>query len=135
MTPSSLNATVEQGLAVFHCQHDSGLVIWKVNGTSILNPAMLPMPIIITSSSLSNGGSNSSLSIETHLNFSGTTLACEAILYEDSTSEASSPIYLLIQGLLLVFLCDMYMGAVNIMLMRFWRCHLKHSLLRKDKWN
>ena len=83
--------TVEQGVAIFHCQHrNSDDIIWNVNGS--INSTS-------TKSPLSGGGFNSSLAIETHSDFNKTTIQCVAIFFQGSSPfKFTAPVILLIQG-------------------------------------
>ena len=96
MTPSSLNKTIEQGEAVFHCQHGSSDdIAWRVNGKAIssLNFALEHVP-------QSSGGLNSSLSIPTLLDFDQTTIQCVAVFYQETDPfRFAPPVSLLIQGI------------------------------------
>ena len=91
--PIPLNKTVEQQEAVFHCQHRcSDDIAWAVNGTTRHS---LPF----TKTPLSSGGLNSTLSIETRLDFNGTTIQCVVIFFQGSSPLMfSEPATLLIQG-------------------------------------
>ena len=95
LTPSPLNMTVEQQVAVFHCQHSSSDdIIWRVNGTSPNSPY-----IFIEGVPLSGGGYGSSLSIRTLLGFNRTTVECVAIFFDGSLFvQFTPPVTLLIQG-------------------------------------
>ena len=95
MIPSPINVTVEQQVAVFHCQHGSSDdIIWRVNETS-------PNSLHITTEivPLSGGGLRSSLSIRTLLGFNETTVECVAVFYRGSSPfQFTPPATLLIQG-------------------------------------
>ena len=81
VTPSSVNKTVEQGEAVFCCQHRSSdaIIIWRVNGTSISshNISTLVVPV-------GDGGFASFLSIATHPGFNNTVIECGAVFLDGS---------------------------------------------------
>ena len=96
MTPSSLNVTVEQRVAVFQCQHGSSDDInWRLNGKA----ASLPS-VTIEKVPLSSGGLYSSLSIPTFLDFNQTTIECVAVFYQRSDPIQFTPsVTLLIQGI------------------------------------
>ena len=91
--PSPLNKTVEQGVAVFHCQHrSSDDISWRVNGSTInpLNYTKLP---------LSGGGFSSSLSIEARIDFNRTMVECVAIFFQGSFPFQFTVPVTLIQGM------------------------------------
>ena len=96
MTPSSLNKTVEQGEAVFRCQHrSSDDITWRVNGTSISshdNISEWRIPV-------GDGRFVSSLSIATLPGFNNTTIECGAIFFDSSPLLFTPPVTLLIQGM------------------------------------
>ena len=96
MTPSSLNKTVEQGQAVFRCQHrNSDDIIWRVNGTSIIyrdNISEWRAPV-------GNGYFTYFLSIVTLSDFKNTTIECGAIFFDSSLLLFTPPVTLLIQGI------------------------------------
>ena len=96
MTPSSLNVTVEQGVAIFHCQHGSSDdITWRINGKAVSSPN-----ITIERVPLSSGGFNSSFSIPTLLDFNQTIIECVAVFYRESDPFQFSPsVTLLIQGI------------------------------------
>ena len=76
MTPSSLNKTVEQGVAVFHCQHESSDdIFWRLNGNAVNSPNITVEKV------LSSGTLNSTLSIPTLLDFNPTIIKCVAVFY------------------------------------------------------
>ena len=80
MTPSSLNVTVEQGVAIFHCQYGSSDdITWRLNGKAI---SSLKFNFAIERFPLSSDGSYSSLSIPTFLDFNQTTIECMAVFIE-----------------------------------------------------
>lgn len=80
MTPSSLNVTVEQGVAVFHCQHESSDdITWRLNGKAVSSPN-----ITIERVPLGSGGFYSSLLIPTLLDFNQTTIECVAVFYQET---------------------------------------------------
>ena len=92
--PSSLNKTVEQGVAVFHCQHNScDGITWRVNGTSTtsLNARTQVIP-------LGDRGFRSSLSIATLPDFNNTTIECGAVFFDGSPLQFTPSMTLLIQG-------------------------------------
>ena len=90
MNPTSQNKTVEQGVAVFHCQHRScDDIVWNLNNRRTNN---------VTNTPLSSGGFNSSLTIETQLNSSGSTVQCICVFFRNTPSELSAPAILLVQG-------------------------------------
>ena len=92
ITPSPLNVTVEQGVAVFHCQHRSSHeIVWLVNGISTLNFTTETVP-------LGDGGFNSSLSIATFPGYNRTTVACGAVFFDGSPLNFTPLVTLLIQG-------------------------------------
>lgn len=95
MVPSSLNVTVEQGVAVFHCQHrSSDDISWIINGISYSSLNITKIP-------LRGGGLNTSLSIGTPLDVNETTVQCVATFFDRSAPFLfSAPVILLIQGLL-----------------------------------
>ena len=95
MPPSPLNVTVEQQVAVFHCQHrSSDDIIWRVNGTSPNSP-----DIFTEKFSFSVGGYRSSLSVRTLVGFNGITIECVALFFQGSfLFQFTSPVTLLIQG-------------------------------------
>ena len=86
--------TVEQGVAVFNCQHDNtDDITWRLNGTtrSSLN---------YTKVTLSDGRLKSSLLIQTHLHFNRTTIECVAVFLQGSPPFLfTSPVTLLVQGM------------------------------------
>ena len=96
MTPSSLNKTVEQGEAVFHCQHRrSDDIIWRVNGTSISssdNISEWRVPV-------GDGSFVYFLSIATLPGFNNTTIECGAIFFDGSPLQFTPPVTLLIQSI------------------------------------
>ena len=95
MIPSSLNKTIEQGEAVFHCQHrSSDDIIWRVNGTSISSPNISEWRVPV-----GDGGFASFLSIATLPGFSNTTIECGAIFFDASSLLFTPPVTLLIQGM------------------------------------
>ena len=95
MTPLPLNVTVEQQMAVFHCQHSSSDdITWRVNGASF---STLPN-ISFVKFPLSGGGFRSSLSVATLPDFSETSVQCVAIFYEETPFQFTPPAILLIQG-------------------------------------
>lgn len=98
MTPSSLNVTVEQGVATFHCQHNgSDDINWRVNETSPTSPNISPEKVPLGS------GFYSSLTIASLLKFNGSTIECVAIFYKVSPPfRFTPPMILLVQGLLQV---------------------------------
>ena len=94
MIPSSLNKTVEQGEAVFRCQHrSSNAIVWTVNGTSISshNISTLTVPV-------GDGRFASFLSIATLPGFNNTTIECGAVFFDSSPVLFTPPVTLLIQG-------------------------------------
>ena len=97
MTPSSLNKTVEQEEAVFHCQHrSSDDITWRVNGTSLStsklnNISMLEVPV-------GDGCSVYFLSIATLPSFNNTTIECGAVFFDGFPLLFTPPATLLIQG-------------------------------------
>ena len=95
MTPSSLNKTIEQGKAVFCCQHrSSDDITWRVNGTSISshdNISKWRVPV-------GDGRFASFLSVATLPGFNNTTIECGAIFFDGSPLVFSPPVTLLIQG-------------------------------------
>ena len=95
MTPTPLNVTVEQGVAVFQCQHrSSNDVTWNVNGT----PPSTSPNISIEKISLDEGF-RSTLLITTLLDFNETTVECVATFYEGTDPfRFTPPVTLLIQG-------------------------------------
>ena len=97
MIPSSLNKTVEQGVAVFHCQHGSSDdITWKLNGKAVSSPNIIieRVPLI------SSGGFYSSLSIPTFLDFNHTTTECVAVFYQETNPFQFAPsVTPLIQGM------------------------------------
>ena len=97
MTPSSVNKTVEQGEAVFCCQHrnSDAIIIWRVNGTSIIsrdNITEWRVPV-------GDGHFISSLSIATLPGFNNTTIECGAVFFDGSPLQFTPPVTLLIQGM------------------------------------
>ena len=96
MTPSSLNKTVEQGEAVFHCQHrSSDDIIWRVNGTSIIyrdNISERRVPA-------GDGHFVYFLSIPALPDFNNTTIECGAVFFDGSPLLFIPPVTLLIQGM------------------------------------
>ena len=96
VVPSPLNKTTEQGAAVFYCQHNSSDdIAWRVNRTSYNS-------LNITRTPLRDGGFQSSLTINTHLDFSETTVQCVASFFQGPTPFLfSASVLLLIQGLLI----------------------------------
>ena len=97
MIPSSVNKTVEQGEAVFHCQHrSSDDITWRVNGTSISfhdNISEWRVPV-------GDRHFVYFLSIATLPGFSNTTIECGAIFFDnDSPLQFTPPVTLLIQGM------------------------------------
>ena len=96
MTPSSLNKTVEQGEAVFHCQHrSSDDIVWRVNGTSIVssdNISEWRVPV-------GDGCFVYFLSIATLPGFNNTTIECGAVFFDGSPLLFTPPVTLLIQGI------------------------------------
>ena len=96
MTPSSLNVTVEQGVAVFLCQHGSSDdITWRLNGKAISSPN-----VTIERVPLSSGGFYSSLSIPTLLHFNQTIVKCLAVFYQGTDHFQFAPsVTLLIQGM------------------------------------
>ena len=99
MTPSPLNKTVEQSVAVFHCQHrSSDDITWRVNAMSVNSPNFW-----IEKVPLSGGGFYSSLSINTLVPGYNQTIIveCVAILFfERFPFQFSGPVMLLIQGVI-----------------------------------
>ena len=95
MIPSSLNKTVEQGEAVFHCQHrSSDDITWRVNGTSISssdNISEWRVPV-------GDGGFASCLSIAILPGFNNTAIECGAVFFDGSPLLFTPPVTLLIQG-------------------------------------
>ena len=93
--PSPLNVTVEQQVAIFHCQHGSSNgIIWRVNGTAPNSSNVTTKGVL-----LSGGGYASSLSIRTLLDFNDTTIKCVAIFLQGSPPfQFTTPVALLIQG-------------------------------------
>ena len=96
MTPSSLNKTVEQGEAVFRCQHrSSDDIIWRVNGISIFsrdNISEWRIPV-------GDGNFAYFLSIPTLPGFNNTTIECGAVFFDGSPLLFTPPVTLLIQGI------------------------------------
>ena len=96
MTPSSLNKTVEQGEAVFHCQHrSSDYIAWRVNGTSVGsydNISQWRVPV-------DDGHFVYFLSIPTLPGFNNTTIECGALFFDGSPLLFTPPVTLLIQGI------------------------------------
>ena len=98
MTPSSLNKTVEQGEAVFSCQHrSSDDITWRVNGTSISasdnnNISEWRVPV-------GDGHFIYLLSIATLPGFNNTTIECGAVFFDGSPLLFTPPVALLIQGI------------------------------------
>ena len=105
ITPSSLNKTVEQGEAVFHCQHrSSDDIIWLVNGTSVSssdNISELTVPV-------GDGRFVYFLSIATRPGFNNTTIECVAVFFDGSPLLFAPPVTLLIQGVLLIISSNYY---------------------------
>ena len=96
MTPSSLNKTVEQGEAVFHCQYrSSDDITWRVNGTSISSPDDISTSRV----PVGDGGSIYFLSFATLSGFNNTTIECGAIFFDGSPLLFTPPVTLLIQGM------------------------------------
>ena len=96
MTPSSLNKTVEQGEAVFRCQHrSSDDITWRVNGTSISSHDNISAWII----PVSDGRLVYFLSIATLPGFNITTIECGAIFFDGSPLLFTPLAALLIQGM------------------------------------
>ena len=94
MTPFSLNKTVEQGVAVFHCQHNSSDgITWRVNGISTASPNVTTQVI-----RLGDRRFRSSLSIATLPDFNNTTIECGAVFFDGSPLQFTPPVTLLIQG-------------------------------------
>ena len=96
MTPSSLNKTVEQGVAVFYCQHEcSDDITWRLNGKAISSPN-----VTIERVPLISGGFYSSLLIPTILDFNQTIIKCVAVFYQETDPFQFAPsVTLLIQGM------------------------------------
>ena len=96
MTPSSLNKTVEQGEAVFSCQHrSSDDITWRVNGTSISshdNISELGVPV-------DDGHFASFLSIPTLPGFNNTIIECGAVFFDNFRLLFTPPATLLVQGI------------------------------------
>ena len=101
MTPSSLNKTVEQGEAVFSCQHrSSDDITWRVNGTSIIssdNISEWRVPV-------GDGCFVYFLSIATLPGFNNTIIECVVILFDSFRLLFTPPVTLLIQGIV----CQIY---------------------------
>ena len=99
ITPSPLNATVEQQIVYFNCQHrSSDDITWRVNRTTPNSPN-----ISIEKVTLSGGGLRSSLSISTLAGYNGTMIECVAIFYRGSSPiQFTPPVTLLIQGLIMI---------------------------------
>ena len=95
VTPSPLTVAVEQGRAIFNCQHNSSDdIIWRVNGTSPNSSH-----ISIEGVPLSGGGFRASVSVRTLLNFNETTIECVAVFLQGSLPfQYTTPVALLIQG-------------------------------------
>ncbi len=95
-TPSSLNKTVEQGEAVFRCQHrSSDDIIWRVNGAAISSPNISEWRVPV-----GDGGFASFLSIPTLPGFNNTTIECVAIFLANFFVLLTAPAtLLLIQGM------------------------------------
>ena len=90
MNPTSLNKTIEQRIARFHCQHRScDAIVWNLNNHRTNN---------VSNTHLSGGGLNSSLTIETRLDLNGSTLQCICVFFRNKPSELSAPATLLVQG-------------------------------------
>ena len=90
MTPTSQNRTVDQREAVFHCQHTScDSIVWNVNDVSADDA---------TNTRLDGGGFHSSLTIETLLNSSGSSVQCVCVFFRNTRNELSAPATLLVQG-------------------------------------
>ena len=95
ITPTSLNKTVDEGVAVFHCQHRSSHeIVWMVNGSSFSTPNFTTETV-----RLGDGGFNSSLSIATLLEDNQTTVACGAVFFDGRPLNFTPPVILLIQGI------------------------------------
>ena len=112
--PSPLNVTVEQQIALFHCQHrSSDNIVWRVNGKSTNSPN-----ITAEGSPLSGGGYSSSLSISTLLGFNGTIIECVVVFYEGSPPfQFTSPVILLIQGVVSLVFHYVYISTLLMMLL------------------
>ena len=110
--PSPLNVTVEQQIALFHCQHrSSDDIVWRVNGTSTNSPHISTEIV-----PLSGGGYSSSLSIRTLLGFNETTIECLGIFYEGSPPfQFTSPVILLIQGVVSLVFHYVYISTLLMM--------------------
>ncbi len=94
MTPSSLNKTVEQGEAVFRCQHrSSDAITWRVNGSSLSSSNISEWRVPVD-----DGGFGSFLSIATLPGFNNTTIECGAIFFDSSPLLFTPPVTLLVQG-------------------------------------
>ena len=101
VTPLSLNKTVEQGEAVFHCQHrSSDGIFWRVNGTSTdVSPNAITQVV-----RLGDKHFRSSLSIATLPSSNKTIIECGALfINEISTLQFTPPATLLIQGITLIW--------------------------------
>ena len=110
---SPLNVTVEQQIALFHCQHrSSDDIAWRVNGTSTNSPH-----ISTEKSPLSGGGYSSSLSIGTLLGFNETTIECVVVFYERSPFQFTSPVILLIQGVVSLVFHYVYISTLLMMIL------------------
>ena len=87
---------VEQEVATFYCQHLScDGIAWLVNGTS-LNKINSP------NITISSSGTVRLLSIETLLEYSGTTVECVALFFDGTPSISSLPVTLMIQGIYVI---------------------------------
>ena len=96
MTPSSLNKTVEQGEAVFHCQHrSSDDITWTVNRTSITSHDDISEQRV----PVGDGHFVYFLSIATLPGFNNTTIECAALFFDGSPVLFTPRVTLLIQGM------------------------------------
>ena len=94
--PSPLTVAVEQGYAIFQCQHQLADAIgWRVNGIP-LNTAALQN--VSTTSVGTTNGVTTILSIATLLVYNRTTIECIATFIDGSSPQLTAPIVLLIQG-------------------------------------
>ena len=117
IVPSSLTVAVEQETATFYCQHsNSDGINWRVDGLSL---NVLNSPNIHSSSSNPqiNGAKLYSLSIKTVSEFNQSNVVCVAVFFDESPSQYTPPVTLLIQGLSVshcVLLCIIIYDTSNL---------------------
>ena len=113
MLPSSLNKTVEQEVAVFHCQHNScDGITWRVNGTSTTS--------VIQVIYLGDRSVRSSLSIATLPGFN--TIECVAVFTDGSPPQFTPLVTLLIQGT-----CTFVIQLSESLILPYSFNHLRHT--------